>query len=102
MSAWTLVYHLMTHFGIGLLMIPIIAYMAWRTGQLNPKAASLPMAVSGIEPDDTPPPRRFPWVALVMAVILGIGIGVPVATTLVASRLADPGAAITGTEEFRH
>lgn len=104
MNIGDLLYHLMTHFGIGLLMVPIIAFIAYRTGQLSQadKAAALPLIVGGIEPDDTPTPRRFPVVALVMAVILGIGIGVPVATTLVASRIADPGAAITATEDLGH
>ena len=104
MSTWDLLYHLLTHFGIGFLMVPIIAFIAWRTGQLtqSKRAAALPLIVGGITPEDGPGPRRFPIVALVMAVILGIGIGVPIATTLIASRIADPGAAITTTEEKGH
>jgi len=105
MNIWDLVYHIFTHFGIGLLMIPIIAWIAWRTGQLaqSRQAAELPLTVGGIQPEDeTPGPRRFPIVVLVLAIVLGLGLGVPIATTFVASHLADPGAAITTTEEAGH
>lgn len=63
------------------------------------RAAALPLNVTNLQPEDDAPARRFPLVALVLAVVLGLGLGVPIATTYVASQLADPGAAITGNQD---
>jgi hypothetical protein len=95
--------HSLFHFGPSLLMILIIAWIAWRSGQLaqSRRAAALPLLVGGIAPDDAPGPRRFPVVVLVLAVLMGIGVGVPIATAYVATHIADPGAAVT-TQEKGH
>lgn len=95
--------HVLLHMGPGLGMIVIIVWAMWRTGQLSSpdRAGELPLlnGAPGSTPDPNARPRRIPMVALTLAVLMGIGIGIPIAAVVVGSRIHVSTTQHTGAEE---
>jgi hypothetical protein len=83
--------HILLHMGPGLGMIVIIVWAMWRTGQLSDpdRAGELPLLNGGPSstPDSKAPSRRIPMVALTLALLMGIGLGLPIAAVVVGSRI---------------
>lgn len=95
--------HVLLHMGPGIGMIVIIVWAMWRTGQLSDPnhAGELPLLNGGpaSTPDPKARPQRIPMVALTLALLMGIGIGIPIAAVVVGSRIHVSATQHTGAEE---
>lgn len=89
---WLTLKHLTIHLGPAVLTAAIVAWWSWRVGQLSngPYAAALAL---NMKPTPQRPPgrrARFPINLIIMAIVMGIGVGVPIATVVIAMNAGGP------------
>lgn len=90
---WITLKHLTIHLGPATLTAAIVAWWSWRVGQLSngPYAAALALNMKPTPERPAPPRRwRFPAHLILVAIILGFGVGVPIATVVIAMNAGGP------------